>query len=107
MIHGLDTGFLVAVELLEHVQHTPARSKLGGILSSGDQIGIAPQVLSEFAHIVTDPRRLTNPLDMTAAIAIAKEWWTAPEVVQVFPDAEATEQFLDWIGKYSLGRKRL
>jgi hypothetical protein len=30
-------------------------------------IAIAPQVLAEFIHIVTDHRRFTEPLDITAA----------------------------------------
>ena len=35
------------------------------------------------------------------------EWWTARDVVQVFPDDGATRQFLDWLKQFSLGRKRL
>lgn len=107
MNHGLDTGFLVAAEVLEHAHHTHARSILGRLLSAGNRIAIAPQVLAEFIHIVTDPRRFSHPLDMTAARQIAQEWWMASEVVQVFPDARATEQFLHWLAQFQLGRKRL
>jgi predicted nucleic acid-binding protein len=107
MKHGLDTGFLVAAEVAEHTEHTEAKSTLTRLLGAGDQIGIAPQVLAEFIHIVTDPRRFTHPLDMTAARQLAEQWWTAREVVQVFPDDGATRQFLDWIKQFSLGRKRL
>lgn len=107
MIHGLDTGFLVAAEVLEHPQHTPARAILGQLLSRGDRIAIAPQVLAEFIHIVTDPRRFANPLDMTAAISVAEQWWTANEVDRVYPDASSAKLFLDWMKQFSLGRKRL
>ncbi len=65
MIHGLDTGFLVAAEVTEHVEHTGARDTLARLLSAGDLIAIAPQVLAEFIHIVTDPRRFVQPLDMS------------------------------------------
>ena len=27
MIHGLDTGFLVAAEVMEHAEHTDARAR--------------------------------------------------------------------------------
>ena len=86
MIHGLDTGFLVAAEVTEHVEHTGARDTFARLLSAGDLIAIAPQVLAEFIHIVTDPRRFIQPLDMTAARQLAEQWWTAREVVRVFPD---------------------
>jgi predicted nucleic acid-binding protein len=107
MIHGLDTGFLVAAEVTEHTEHTAARDTLARLVLAGDRIALAPQVLAEFIHIVTDSRRFTHPLDMTAARQLAEQWWTASEVVHVFPDAGATRQFLAWLHQFSLGRKRL
>ena len=47
------------------------------MLSAGDVIAVAPQELAEFIHVVTDPRRFTQPLDMTAARHVAEHWWTA------------------------------
>ena len=107
MIHGLDTGFLVAAEVREHADHAGARVALTQVLSAGDVIAIAPQVLAEFIHVVTDPRRFTQPLDMNAAHYVAEQWWTASDVVQAFPDAGAVQQFLAWLHQFSLGRKRL
>jgi predicted nucleic acid-binding protein len=77
------------------------------VLATGDSIAIAPQVLAEFVHIVTDSRRFKMPLGINAAIGIAQQWWTAKEVVQTFPDAASTQQFLVWLQQISLGRKRL
>jgi predicted nucleic acid-binding protein len=79
MIHGLDTGFLVAAEVREHAD---ARETLAQVLSAGDVIAVAPQVLAEFIHVVTDPRRFTQPLDMNAARHVAEQWWTSNDVVQ-------------------------
>jgi predicted nucleic acid-binding protein len=107
MIHGLDTGFLVAAEITEHAEHAAARSTLGQVVSTGDTIAIAPQVLAEFIHIVTDSRRFAKPLDMTAARELAGQWWTAREVVRVFPDEGTAQLFLAWLEEFSLGRKRL
>ena len=70
------------------------RSTLARLLAGGDLIAVAPQVLAEFIHIVTDSRRFTHPLDMTAARRLAEQWWTASNVVPVFPDDGATRQFL-------------
>ncbi len=107
MIHGLDTGFLVAAEVREHKAHADARSTLAQVLSAGDVIAVAPQVLAEFIHVVTDPRRFAQPLDMNAALHVAEQWWTSRDVVQAFPDAGAVRQFLTWMQQFSLGRKRL
>jgi predicted nucleic acid-binding protein len=107
MTHGLDTGFLVAAEVSEHAEHIAARNTLVRLIAAGDIIAIAPQVLAEFIHVVTDSRRFSNPLDMTTARQIADQWWTASEVMQVFPNAAATQQFLGWLQQFSLGRKRL
>lgn len=94
MIHGLDTGFLVAAEVREHANHMPARDTLARLVAAADVFAIAPQVLAEFIHIVTDPRRFTQPLDMANAHRLADQWWTAREVLPVFPDDAATRQFL-------------
>ena len=107
MIHGLDTGFLVAAEVAEHAEHSNARRVLNHLVAAGDRIAIAPQILAEFIHIVTDRRRFTQPLEMDQARGVAEQWWTASEVERVFPTDAATQQFLTWLQQFSLGRKRL
>ena len=44
---------------------------------------------------------------MPAAIDLAEQWWTARDVVPVFPNDLTTRQFLAWMGQHFLGRKRL
>lgn len=92
---------------MEHAQHTDARGTLARLVASDDTIAIAPQVLAEFIHIVTDHRRLERPLDVRAARRLAGQWWMAREVVHVFPDDSAAQLFLAWLEEFSLGRKRL
>jgi predicted nucleic acid-binding protein len=107
MIHGLDTGFLVAAEVIEHTDQVRARQILARLVAAGDRIAIAPQILAEFIHVVTDPRRFAQPLNMAEAQQIAQQWWTAREVEHVFPNETATQQFFVWQSQFSLGRKRL
>ena len=64
-------------------------------------------MLAEFIHVVTDSRRFSQPLDMAGARNLAQQWWTAREVVQIFPNDAATRQFLAWHAQFALGRKRL
>ncbi len=107
MIHGIDTGFLVAEEVVEHAGHVTTRQTLARFVTAGDRLAIAPQILAEFIHVVTDQRRFAQPLNMNEAIHIAQQWWTANEVDRVFPNNAATQQFLIWLRQFSLGRKRL
>jgi predicted nucleic acid-binding protein len=107
MIHGLDTGFLVALELAEHSEYTAARATLAGLLAAEDELAVAPQVLAEFMHIATDPKRFAQPLTMDEARDAAEQWWTARDIRQILPDDQAVRQFLAWVHQHSLGRKRL
>lgn len=93
--------------MLEHAEHSAARQTISTLLAAGDQIAIAPQVLAEFIHVATDPRRFAKPVDMDTARQTAEQWWTSRDVVHAFPGEAAIQQFLAWLQKLSLGRKRL
>ena len=107
MIHGIDTSFLVATELASHSRHADSRRLLDQFSRAGDRFALAPQILAEFVHVVTDGRRCANPLDVTAALERAELVWNATETVQIFPGAAATSQFFAWMRQYQFGRKRL
>jgi len=107
MTHGLDTSFLVAVEVGSHAEHAACRARFQKLLKAGHTLSLVPQILAEFIHIVTDPRRFSSPLTVEQAIERAEIWWNAAEVVHVFPTAESTLLFLGWLGEHQLGRKRL
>ena len=107
MTHGLDTSFLVAVEVASHGEHAACRARFRKLLKAGDTFSLAPQILAEFIHVVTDPNRFSEPLTLAQAIGRAEIWWNAAEVIQVFPTAESTLLFLAWLEEHKLGRKRL
>lgn len=68
MTHGFDTSFLVAAEVAGHAEHSAARARLAELRAADDRFGIAPQVLAEFVHVVTDGKRFSEPLEMPAAL---------------------------------------
>lgn len=107
MIHGIDTDFLVAVEIREHPFHVAAEALLRSLLADGHEFALAPQTLGEFIHVVTDVKRMPQPLSMTEAIRRAEHWWQAAEVVRVFPNDQTVVDYLDWLARNALGRKRL
>jgi hypothetical protein len=56
----------------------------------GPVLALAPQVLTEFIHVVTDPRRFSRPLAMVEAVERAQHWWEAREVRPMLPGVDAT-----------------
>ena len=105
---GLDTTFLVQLEIQEAEAHDTALEVLRGrILGRDRTAALTPQVLSEFVHVVTDARRFERPLSMVQALAKANFWWSAKEIERIFPHERAVDQFLAWMKEYGLGRKRL
>ena len=105
---GADTTFLVQLELVELPAHPAARElQQREILQPQVPLALAPQVLAEFIHVVTDPRRFQKPLTAHEAAAKARFWWSAAEVQHVFPTDAATVLFLDWMQRHQLGRKRI
>jgi predicted nucleic acid-binding protein len=107
-MRGIDTTFLVAHELAEVPVHSRAREVARQSSRTGQaRFALVPQVLMEFLHVVTDPRRFQKPLAMEEAVARAEFWWDAKEVRQVFPGPESVRLGLRWIHEHRLGRKRL
>jgi predicted nucleic acid-binding protein len=107
VIHGLDTSFLVAIEVISHEEHKTAHALFRRLLKAGDSFSLTPQILTEFIHVVTDPKRFSSPLGLEQAIERAEFWWNAAEIAHVFPTAESTLVFLGWLEEHKLGRKRL
>lgn len=105
---GLDTTVLVAFEVQEVPAHRRIREKVLAMCGkSGGRFSICPQVLQEFLHVVTDPRRFERPMSMEDALERSDAWWNAAEVVRCLPDAESTAQFHHWMRSHRLGRKRI
>lgn len=107
MTHGIDTDFLVAAEITDHPFHAQADGLLANLLDAGHDFALAPQTLAEFIHIVTDARRMPQPLLMADAINRAEQWWQAAEVIHVFPGGRTVAEFVGWLRHHRLGRKRL
>ena len=106
--YGVDTTFLAQVELKELPEHKAARSFLSkNIITGAAKLAISPQVLIEFIHIITDPKRFSEPLTIEQAIERAEFWWNAREVMQINPHPNTTALTFAWLKEFKLGRKRL
>jgi len=104
---GLDTTVLVEAEAISHPNCARTRALLEKMIADGNILALAPQVLAEFIHVITDGRRFERPLEMEEALGVAAKWWNAKEVRRVYPNGESVELQLRWMSDFRLGRKRL
>lgn len=109
MIYGVDTSFLVSVEVMESAMHLATRTWMQNTFASdsGARLALCPQVLAEFVHVVTDPKRFQAPLPTNVALHRAEQWWQAKEVLQLHPNDLSTKIFFQWMQLFQLGRKRI
>jgi predicted nucleic acid-binding protein len=82
---GIDTTFLLEVEIIEQPGHRQAYEYKNHVLDSNDTFMLTPQTVNEFIRIVTDPKRFERPLPMRDALARSRSWWNGLEIEQVFP----------------------
>jgi predicted nucleic acid-binding protein len=105
---GLDTTVLVAYELREVAGHEGIRATVRRLSREGaDSFALAPQVIHEFLHVTTDPRRFERPLSFREALSRAKFWWSSSDVTNCYPDSRSESLVLQWMDDFHLGRKRI
>jgi predicted nucleic acid-binding protein len=108
VILGVDTDVLVAWAMSGTVRHTTARKLFEEHAQSrGGWLGLTAQVLHEFLHVVTDPRRFERPLDMPSALRMVHALWEAEETVRILPVVETVPRTVELMARFQLGRKRI
>ncbi len=104
----LDADVLVNWMLDEGKFHSEASDLVNGEIGKRhDTLGLVPQVLHEFLHVATDPRRFRKPLPMAAAIQRARQLWESDDAVRVVPGPAMIPRALDLIEQLGLGRRRI
>lgn len=104
---GLDCNILVQLALRDHPANARTVSVVQSEVKNGSQIVFPPLIISEFLHVVTDPRRFSPPLTMTQALDWTQRFLENPSVGLVQSSAETLLQSLRWMRQFNLGRKRI
>ena len=107
MIIALDTGVLAGWAIAGSAGHRGLRKFVERHVQRQGRIGLVPQVVFEFLHVVTDPKRFANPLSVPNATALIRNLWQAAEVVQIVPTPAVVVRTLELVDELKLGRKRL
>ncbi len=108
MTIGLDTTFLIQHDVQGAPHHEWARIYLQSqVLEKGHSLGLCPQVLAEYVHIITDQNRFEHPLQISEALARAETWWNLPGMRRVLLTERGVSLFFEWMRQHRLGKKRV
>ena len=107
MIVAVDTDVLVGWAMAGSTNHRALRTFVERHVHRQGRVGLVPQVVFEFLHVVTDPKRFANPLSMPNATALIRDLWQAAEVVQIVPTPAVVVRTFELVDELKLGRKRL
>ena len=104
---GLDCNVLVQLAFADHPANSSTLAALQAETARGSKVVFPSQVINEFLHVTTDPKRFDPPLTMTQALDWVVDFLANPMVELVEPNRAATEQTLRWMRQFNLGRKRI
>lgn len=108
MILGIDTDILVTWVMRGTPLHTAVRRFFESeIHDRSGLLGLTPQVVQEFLHVVTDSRRFEHPLTMPEALRVCRSLASSQEVQWILPSPEVLPRTLDLLERLQLGRKRI
>jgi predicted nucleic acid-binding protein len=105
---GLDTNVLVYTHLPAMPDHAPVRRFLLAQLQDPTvTLVVTAQILHEFVHVVTDPRRFEPPVTMAEALATARLYLDRSNVDCVVTDVACVRAAFALLEQHALGRNRI
>jgi predicted nucleic acid-binding protein len=108
LILGVDTDILVNWVMAGAPHHRASRELFEReVRGRGQRLGVTLQVLLEFQHITTDPRRFETPLSMEQSLDWSQSIWDGKEVARVLPPPSVLPRTIELTRRYRLGRKRI
>lgn len=107
MIIGVDTSFLVAIEIENHALNKACKELLSSLIRAGHTFATTDLVLWEFLHVITDAKRFFVPVPMSVAIEKVNWFKSTDAITILYPSNAESKLTLDWLVSHRLGRKRI
>ena len=103
----LDANVLIYAHQSLSEFHAQSRALLEKGLKGQVSLCICPQVLSEFYAVVTNPKRVTNPTPAEEATAEIEKYFTAKNILKIYPGAEAMKKTIDLLKCYRVTKQNI
>jgi len=104
---GLDCNILVQLAFQDHPANLAAIAAVKAEVANGNALLVPSLVINEFLHAVTDAKRFNPPLTITEALDWIEGFLRNSAAKIPDTSAASSQQTLQWIRKFNLGRKRI
>lgn len=68
---------------------------------------ICPQVLNEFFAIITDHRRVANPISQREALIEIEKYYISKSILKIYPGPDIIERTLDLLRQYEVTKQEI
>jgi toxin-antitoxin system PIN domain toxin len=103
----LDSNILIYSHQAHSKFHVPSRDLLEKALKGDLNVCICPQVLMEFYAVITNPKRVTNPVDSKQATMAVMMFLKAKRILKIFPKEDTIDITLNLLEKYSVRDRKI
>lgn len=103
----LDSNVLVYAADKSSPYHKPSKELRERGLTGEILLCVCPQVLTEFLAVVTDSRRVKNPISPSEAIKEVEKYLTAPNILKIYQNEVSFRELVELIGKYKIGKQEV
>lgn len=103
----IDTNILVYRADQDSTCHLPSVNLINRGLRGDISLCLAPQNLTEFYAIMTDPKRVTNPIDPVTACVEVERYLQSQNIRKIYQTADLMPKLLELINKYPLTRQQI
>ena len=108
MRRGIDTNVLVYAHMPAFPEHgTVRRFLVNQLQEPGLRLVVTPNVLHEFVHVITDPKRFKPLVPMAEALAVAGLYLGRTNVQCAGIDEAVLLKTFQLLERHNLGRKRI
>jgi predicted nucleic acid-binding protein len=98
----IDTNVLVYVHQALSPFHAQSKALLEKGLREEILLCVCPQVLIEFYAVITNPKRVTNPVTSDKALIEIKKYFKSRNIYKIFPKGDTLKRTIDLIMKYKV-----
>ena len=103
----LDSNILVYCHQALSIFHNQSRTILEKGMRGELALCVCPQVLFEFYTVITNPKRVTNPIGPAEAALEVEKYLKARNIFKVYPKEDILEVALDLLKKYPVKQREI
>jgi len=103
----LDTNILVYATFSEDPFFKKAKKLRDKAMKGEIKTCITPQILSEFYAVITDPKRVSNPLSPELAKKEAENYFKSPSILKIYMKKTTVRKMLELAEKYQIKSQQI